>query len=205
MAAADRASEPPHVQPLSAQPASEHTQEDRIAAAFDLFWTWWQAILAQNQAATRLPVTSPSSMPALKCIAMPPTNTKQQRATRARFKDRRTSTRHHKPGSRLARRATKRGPPLYILKWRTRGAYTQPTPSEAKKAYQHLTHVQRYTAANSTPKGYASTSRGHTKTHTHQTTGSGEAATPPSIHPHHPRHSRRTGRQRRSPSNLHDP
>ncbi|CAH2322312.1 Hypothetical predicted protein [Pelobates cultripes] len=171
MVAADRASEPPHVQPLSAQPASEHTQEDRIAAAFDLFWTRWQAILAQNQAATQLPTTSPASIPALKCIAMPPTNTKRQRATRAlpRFKNRRPSTQHRKCESRRARRATKCGRPLYILKWCTRWAYSQPTPGEAKKACQRLTHMQRCTAANSTPKGCASASRGHTKTHTHQT------------------------------------
>ncbi|CAH2224263.1 Hypothetical predicted protein [Pelobates cultripes] len=174
MVAADRASRPPLVQPLSAQLASVNPQEDRIAAAFGLFWTRWQAILAQNQAATavpQLPATSPARVPALKRIATPPTNTKLQKVTKAlpRLKGSRPSTRYCKPESRQARRATKRSPPLHKLKWRTQGAYTRPTPGEVKKACQHSTQVQRYTAANSTLKGFTSTSRGHTESHTRQT------------------------------------
>ncbi|CAH2283388.1 Hypothetical predicted protein, partial [Pelobates cultripes] len=52
MAASDRAPGPPTDQPLPAQQASEFPHEDRIVAAFNLFWTPWWAILAQTQATT---------------------------------------------------------------------------------------------------------------------------------------------------------
>ncbi|CAH2283094.1 Hypothetical predicted protein [Pelobates cultripes] len=147
MASDDRASRPPPAQPLPAQLASGHPQEDRIAAAFNLFWTRWQTILAQNRATTvvtQLSATSSARVPALKSITMPPTNITQQKATRAPLNpnDRRPSTRYRKPGYRRARRATTHSLPPHKLKWCTRGAYARPTPDEAKKACQRSTHKQ---------------------------------------------------------------